>query len=186
MSRPTTGKPVGRPAARKPAPRSRTAEPEPFPVRVSALVLSGVGAVLLALAFAVLDWYQDSVGATLVAGTFADLRDVNTLVQLYGLSAPLILRVYFDWLALTLLLLVVAAFAATMISGPFGVAARIVGALAGAAGVIATCWAMQDLSTRVAGRHGFTVFTDARLGLWCALAGYALLGLAAGIGLRRR
>jgi hypothetical protein len=174
--------------ARQPAPvrgRGQPAVSEPAPLRLIPLLLAAAGVVLLMLAYAVVDWYDDGPNATLLAGSFADLRDVSTLARAYGLHAPLIVRSYFAWLAFALLIAAVLAVAATLLPRPAGIAARVGGAVIGGLGMIATCWAMQDLSTRVTGRHGITVFTDAGLGIWFCLAGYVLLGLAAGLGLRR-
>jgi hypothetical protein len=171
------------PAARR-APGALPA-PEPgLALRLPVILLCGTGAIGLALSFTALTWYSRS-GTTLVAGTFGDLRDVTTLARIYGLHAPLILRAYFSWLALAAFIGAVALVGATAAPRRLALLARIAAPIAGAAGIALTCWAMQDLSDRVTGRSGITVFTDASIGLWACLLGFAALGLGGAIGLRR-
>lgn len=138
------------------------------------------------LAFAVLDWYHGVGAASLIDGTFADLRDVNTLAQLYGVHAPIILRAYFGWLALALFVAAVIGLGVSALRAPFGRIGRWIGAVAGFGGFAATCWAMQSLSAAVTERHGITVLTGSRAGLWCCLGGYLLLGAASAGGVRGR
>jgi hypothetical protein len=171
-----------------PAARRASSARAPAPglaLRLPAVLLGGIGAIGLALSFTALTWYSRS-GTTLVAGSFGDLRDVTTLARIYGLHAPLILRAYFSWLALAAFVVAVALVAATAAPRQLGLAARIGAPIAGGAGIALTCWAMQDLSDRVTGRSGITVFTNAGVGLWACLLGFAALGLSGAIGLRRR
>lgn len=148
-------------------------------------LLAGLaGTILLALSFAVLDWYRGSGSSSLVDGGYADLRDVNTLAQLYGFHAPLILRAYFSWLAFALFLVGVLGAGASALRPPPGLIGRWVGAVGGFGGFVATCWAMQSLSSAVTQRHGITVLTGSRAGLWSCLIGFLLLGAAAAFGLR--
>ncbi|MCW2604587.1 MAG: hypothetical protein JWN61_2722 [Pseudonocardiales bacterium] len=155
-------------------------------LRRSAVLLAGTGVVLVALALAVLPWYDSAAGSSIVGGTYRDLRDVETLAQLYGLRAPLVLRLYFGWLPAVLLVASIAAVGAT--AGPPSMrrTARVLAPLLGLAALIATCWALQNLWDRVGGRAGFSIAGDSRIGMWAALLGFALLGLAGAIGLRRR
>lgn len=165
-------------------PRTRPPRGE-LDLRRSAVLLGGAGVCLIALALTVLPWYDDSPGSSIVAGSYRDLRDVETLAELYGLRAPLVLRLYFGWLPAALLLGAIAA--AALSAGPRAVRApaRIAAALLGASGVVLTCWALQNLWDRVGGRSGFSILHDSRLGLWCVLAGFALVGCSGGLGLRR-
>jgi hypothetical protein len=172
------------PSARR-APPARRAPEAGVALRLPVILLGGAGAIGLALSFTALTWYSRS-GTTLVAGTFGDLRDVTSLARIYGLHAPLILRAYFSWLALAAFIVAVALVGATAAPRRLAVAARVAAPIAGATGVALTCWAMQDLSDRVTGRSGITVFTNASVGLWACLLGFAALGLSGAIGLRRR
>lgn len=181
-------------ASRKPPPRPRSlaaraaaARSERGPdLRRSAVLLAGLGAGLVALALAVLPWYRDSVGSSIVRGSYRDLRDVLTLAELYGLDAPVILRLYFGWLPAALLLGLLGAIAATLGRPPLRTAGRLAAPLLGAVAIVATWWALADLWDRVAGRTGPGILGDSRSGLWAILLGFALLGLAGAIGLRRR
>lgn len=155
-------------------------------LRRSAVLLAGLGVVLVALALTVLPWYDNAAGSSIVGGSYRDLRQVETLAELYGLPAPLVLRLYFGWLPAALLIAAIAVVAAT--AGPPAVRrpARIAAPLLGAASVITTCWALQNLWSRVGGRGGFSIAGDARIGMWGVLIGFALLALAGALGLRRR
>ena len=102
------------------------------------------------------------------------------------LHAPLILRLYFGWLPAALLIALIAAVGAT--AGPTALRrpARIAAPLIGAASAIATCWALQNLWSRVGSRSGLSIAADSRVGMWAVLLGFALLGVAGALGLRRR
>lgn len=155
-------------------------------LRRSTVLLAGLGGVLVALALAVLPWYDDAAGSSIVGGSYRDLRDVETLAELYGLHAPLVLRLYFDWLPAALLVTAIALVAAT--AGPPALRrpARIASPILAAASMVTTCWALQNLWDRVGGRGGFSIAGDSRIGMWGGLAGFALLGVAGALGLRRR
>ena len=155
-------------------------------LRRSAVLLAGLGAVLVALALAVLPWYDSSAGSSIVGGSYRDLRDVETLAELYGLRAPLVLRLYFGWLPAAFLIASIAAAAATAGPPVRRRAGRIAAPVLGAASILVTCWALQNLWNRVGGREGLSIAGDSRIGMWAALIGFALLGLGGAIGLRRR
>lgn len=169
------------------AARAAAAEQAPrLELRRSAILLGGLGAMLVALALTVLPWYDEAPGSSIIRGGYRDLRDVLTLAELYGLHAPLILRLYFGWLPAALLIALIAAVGAT--AGPTALRrpARIAAPLIGAASAIATCWALQNLWSRVGSRSGLSIAADSRVGMWAVLLGFALLGVAGAIGLRRR
>ena len=181
MSRSNTARP--RPA--RPSGALSAPAPAGLNLRLSAVLLSGLGVGLLALSFSVLDWY-DTAASTLVSGSYADLRDVALLAQASGQHLPWILRSYFSGLALGAFLALVGLVACTLAPGRYGAAARLGASVAGAGGIVASLWAVQDLSDRVTGRSGITVLTDAQWGIWACLLGFLALGLAGAIGLRRR
>lgn len=167
--------------------RADSASPSPgLDLRRSAVLLTGLGVGLVTLALAVLPWYDSSANSSIVGGSYRDLRDVTTLARLYGLHAPLVLRLYFGWLPLALLIASIAVVGAT--AGPRGVrpAARIAAPILAAGAMITTCWALQNLWDRVGRRGGFSIAGDSRIGMWAVLIGFALLGLAGALGLRRR
>jgi hypothetical protein len=169
------------------AARAGVAQPSSsLDLRRGSVLLAGLGVVLVALALAVLPWYDNSAGSSIVGGMYRDLRDVETLGELYGLQAPLVLRLYFGWLPAALLVALIVAVAAT--AGPARVRrpARIAAPILAAASVLTTCWALQNLWHRIGGRAGFSIASDSRIGMWAVLLGFALLGLAGAVGLRRR
>jgi hypothetical protein len=145
-------------AAPRRHPRSRSARAavaqptRSIDLRRATVLLAGFGVVLVALALAVLPWYDNSAGSSIVGGTYRDLRDVETLGELYGLRAPLVLRWYFGWLSAALLVALIVAVAAT--AGPALVRrpARIAAPIHAAASVLTTCWALQNLWHRIGGR----------------------------------
>ncbi|HET6875942.1 MAG TPA: hypothetical protein VFH38_00280 [Jatrophihabitans sp.] len=140
-----------------------------------ALVLLGTALVVASLV--ALTWYSVTAKAD-VAGngfTFPDLR-----ANADQLNAP-VASAYFDWLAWALV--IGAAVVGIVANIPTRAAdvLRVLGFLAGVAGVIGTYYAMAQLfyAQHAAGGSTHGVWHNSNLGLWCALAGFALLAIGA-------
>lgn len=148
------------------------------------VVLVIVGAALVVLSVAALQWYRVSHGAGVASGgfTFRDLQqDADSL------NAP-IAAAYFNWLAFALGVAVTVTGILANVPLPANGSLRILGFLCGAGGVVGTYYALSQLfyAEHAAGgsRHG--VLQDATYGLWCALAGFALAAVGAALGPRQR
>jgi hypothetical protein len=148
------------------------------------VVLVVVGAALVVLSVAALQWYRVSHGAAVAGGgfTFRDLQqDADQL------NAP-IAAAYFDWLAFALGVAVTVTGILANVPLPANGPVRVVGFLCGAGGVVGTYYAMSQLfyAEHAAGgsRHG--VLQDATYGLWCMFAGFAFAAVGAALGPRQR
>lgn len=141
-----------------------------------------VGVVLVILAVASLQWYRVDAGVD-VAGSGFTFRDLQQNAD--QLDAP-IAAAYFNWLAFALGL--GAAVAGVLANVPSAAAnvLRLLGFLIGAAGVVATWYALAQLfsAQHAAGGGGHGVLHNASYGVWCALAGFLLAALGATIGPR--
>lgn len=143
-----------------------------------ALVLLGTALVVASLVG--LTWYSVTAKAD-VAGsgfTFTDLR-----ANADQLSAP-VASAYFDWLAWALLIGAAVVGIVANIPLPTANVLRVLGFLAGVAGAIGTYYALAQLfyAQHAAGGSGHGVWHNSTLGLWCALAGFALLAIGAVLG----
>lgn len=149
-------------------------------VRLPAVALVLVGAVLVLLSFRFLDWYDvPTRNAADAAGhiTFGTLH--SSVDQLSGTAAA---SAYFGWLAwLLLIALIITGVGANL---PFGPAdpLRLLGCVLGVAGVAATYFAIVQLHNAqvAAGAEKHSVFHNATWGLWLALLGF-LIGAAGAV-----
>lgn len=147
------------------------------------ILLALVGAGLVIVALKGLQWYDVEAGNN-VAGsgfTFADLRANSD-----ELGAA-VARAYFDWLALTLLVLGGVTAIAANVPTRLSDAIRVVAFSFGLLGVTATYYAVAQLfnAQRAAGGSSHSVLHNASFGLWACLAGFAMITVGGALGPRR-
>jgi hypothetical protein len=144
-------------------------------VGIVGLVLTLIGAALVVVSFASLDWLSgdDGFGDNLEV-KFSDLHD------LVSHGSPTLSRLYFDWLGWTLL-------AAVVVFGVLGNLAirshplwRVLGIMAGLAGAACTFFAIYGNGTSLS-----DVAKYGAVGFWLAIAGFLLAAIGAVIGPRR-
>lgn len=142
---------------------------------VLGIVLVLVGAAMIFLSFAVLDWYPGSTDPSAVAHVgFAELGGVST-----GDRVPALSSEYFAWLAGVFLLLMIAIGSAANLPTRASGLLRVLGALIGIGGVVATYYALDGLSRL---NEGDYPLHKASAGIWLTLAGYVVAGVGAAIG----
>jgi xanthosine utilization system XapX-like protein len=143
-------------------------------VGITGIVFTAIGAALGVVAFTALDWGKTS------PTKFSDLHHTVTALDRVGVATG-IAKLYVGWLGWTLLAVAVVLAIAANLPSPASPALRIVGALAGLAGIGLTLWAI-DLG------HGppYTEFLkNARVGFYVALGAFVFISLGAMIGPRR-
>jgi hypothetical protein len=169
------------------------------------LVLAVIGAVAVLLAFLVFRWYRSSASNPLFQqankSKFSQLHHFIDRGQHFVQAHPVVAKYidfgvapqYYSWLGW--LLFAASVVLAVLAVLPFGlsVAARVLGILAGLAGVGLTLWALDlvSFSGPLAPRFGSkTSFTDwlshTYIGAWLALGGFLVLAIAAATGPRRK
>lgn len=148
----------------------------------SGVLLVALGAVLALLSIVGLRWYAVDSGADTAGDgfTFADLHS-----NADQLNAP-IASAYFDWLAWTLLIAVVVVGLAANLPTPVADVLRVVGFVIGVVGVVGTYYSLAQLfnAQHAAGASDHSVLHSSTLGVWCALAGFAIAGFGAVLGPR--
>jgi hypothetical protein len=151
------------------------ARPNDRTIGVYGITLVVAGAVLLLLAFTTLSWYRiDTVGADSVGSlrfTFSKLHDLLRDNH----SAPRSSRVYFGWLAWTLLLSMIAVGFVANLPTRAAVVLRPIGLAIGAFGVSMTYYSFDKLN---GGNH----LDHARAGVWLAMIGFAAGAVGAALG----
>ncbi|MDT4936909.1 MAG: hypothetical protein QOG80_580 [Pseudonocardiales bacterium] len=151
------------------------ARPNDRTIGVYGITLVVAGAVLLVLAFTTLSWYRidttgtDSVGS--LRFTFARLHDILRDNH----AAPRSSRVYFGWLAWTLLLSLIAVGFVSNLPTRAAVVLRPIGLAIGAFGVSMTYYSFDKLN---GGNH----LDHARVGVWLAMIGFATGAIGAALG----
>jgi hypothetical protein len=155
---------------------TRFAMVDPGPSSSFGLVGAGIAALGLVLglvSFLALDWVSGANGS----GTFSDLHEL--IDQLGSDALPGDTAMYFSWLGWVLLIgATVLAFLACL-PGPVSVALRVLGFLAGLAGIGLTIWAIKGSD------DWGQVFDDKGAGFYLALAAFLLIAVGALIGPRR-
>lgn len=140
-----------------------------------ALVL--VGAVLVLLSFATLDWYAaPPPGPDVVSGstTFSALHHNADQLGGAGLASA-----YFSWLSWLLLIAVITVGAATLVVRKNVDAYRVGGLFLGLVGAATTYYALNQMA---GASSGGGTFDHASIGVWLTLAGFLLAGAGAAIG----
>jgi hypothetical protein len=148
------------------------------------LLLVVVGAALVVAAFGGLQWYKAD-GGNNVAGLGFTADDLKANADSLGAAVA---GAYFDWLALTLLVVGGVAALAANVPSPVCDPLRVVAFTVGLLGVIATYYALAQLfnAQQAAGGSAHTVLHNASFGVWAALLGFALITLGGALGPRRR
>lgn len=155
-------------------------------VRVTGVVLVLAGAVLVLVAFGLVDWYD------VPAHNAADATDDITFGALHSTATQLggtgLASAYFGWLAWLLLIgLILTGVAANL---PFGATDpfRVAGFLFGVLGGTATYFAVAQLHNAQvsAGAEKHSVFYNSTWGLWAALSGFLIGAVGAVLGARTK
>lgn len=153
-------------------------------VRMLGVTLVLGGAVLVLIAFGLLDWYAVPTRHA------ADATDDITFRALHSSARQLggtgLATAYFGWLAWLLLIgLILAGVAANLPFGPID-PFRVAGFLCGALGASATYLAVAQLHNAqvAAGAEKHSVFYNATWGLWAALIGFVIGAAGAVLGAR--
>lgn len=143
-----------------------------------------VGAALVVLSIATLQWYQANHGVD-VAGSGFTFHDLQQNAD--QLNAP-IATAYFNWLAFTLGIAVTVTGILANVPLPANGALRLLGFLCGIGGVVGTYYSLAQLfyAEHAAGGSAHSVLHNATYGVWCTLAGFALSGIGAALGPRAR
>lgn len=143
-------------------------------------LLTAAGALLIVLAFTVIDWFKGPSGTTRPGDLHRILSHAGNLSE--GLS-----KAYFSWLGWALLALAVLTAliaAAPTLGGPF----RIIGPVVAAAAIAVTFVGIQLFRSSVVNGTGVsysTYLNNARVGFYLTLAGFVLIGIGAALGPRR-
>jgi len=160
----------------QPAWRSRDDEPSES-AGIVGLAVTAVGALLLVIGVAALNWYT-------VLGQAGKLSDLG--VSAKDIDAGL-MKAYSGYLVWILVLAVVAA--AVIASLPSGAAAlfRIIAPVLGVIGVVVTLLASSTFWNKAkdTGLQDAGVFKHAQIGLFLTLAGFLIAGIAGVFGPRR-
>jgi hypothetical protein len=147
------------------------------------LAVAGVGAIVLVVGF-FLNWYsQDGQGAK-----FSDFHK-----QLDGPGAPGFPKMYFGWLGWALLaLVIIAAVLANLPIGPAAAVMRILAPVLGIVGAAVTLLALnnfwdkyKDLLAQSGQPADVGLFKHSAIGLYMALAGFVIAGIAGVFGPKR-
>jgi hypothetical protein len=166
---------------------TRMARLDPGPSQrfgVVSAVLTGLGALLVILAFTALDWYGDGG----VSGSKSKFSDIHKTLDLVGGFAQGPAKLYFSWLGWALL--AAAAVTALLAALPtVGMPFRVFGAAAAVAGIVATFLAIQLLKNSDAVPRSYrgysTWLKHARIGFYVAVAGFVLMAVGAATGTSR-
>ncbi len=175
----------GQPGAMGPE-TTRMARLDPGPSHgfgVVSAVLTGLGALLVILAFTALDWF----GSGDVSGSKSKFSDIHKVLGISGLKdlAQGPPKLYFGWLGWALL--AAAALTALLAALPtLGAPFRVIGVLVAVAAIVLTFLAIQLLKNngQVPGDlRGYSAWLKhARTGFYTAVAGFVLMGVGAAIG----
>lgn len=146
-----------------------------------AVTLAGVGAAMVVLAFAGLDWYSFAGGQT--------VGDVRHLLDQAGSAANGLAVAYYSWLGWLLLLICTAA--AVLAAVPVhGVATgfRIAGPVLAGLATLFTLGSVELTSSDLAGSDALQSFYYGHVaaGFWITLFGFVLIGAGALVGPMRR
>lgn len=141
-----------------------------------------VGAALVVLSVATLQWYRVNQGVD-VAGSGFTFHDLQQNAD--QLNAP-VATAYFNWLAFTLGVAVTITGILANVPLPANGLLRVLGFLCGAGGVVGTYYALSQLfyAEHAAGGSKHGVLDNATYGVWCAFAGFALAAIGALLGPR--
>jgi hypothetical protein len=146
------------------------------------IALVVVGVALVVLSIGALQWYRVQPRVD-VAGSGFTFRDLQQDAD--QLNAP-VAAAYFNWLAFALGVALAVVGLLANVPLPGNGVLRVAGFLLGAAGAVATYYALAQLfyAQHAAGgsRHG--VLHNASFGLWCCLAGFVVAGVGAALGPR--
>lgn len=148
-------------------------------VGIIGLALAVVGAVLLILSFTTLNWYKPP------GGKFSDLHDAAKAADA-GLA-----KAFSGWLAWVLVaLVIITAVLANLPIGGMALTFRIIAPVLGILGIVLTLLALNNYWSKVkdaAQAQGIDVgiFNHSEIGLYFALAGFLIAGIAGVFGPRR-
>lgn len=144
-------------------------------------VLTGLGALLVVLAFTALDWY----GKNGLSGSQSRFSDIHKALDQIGDFAQSPAKLYFGWLGWVLL--AAAAVTALIAALPtVGMPFRVLGVLVAIAAVVLTFLSIQLVKNDQAVEKAFRGYgawlKHGRLGFYTAIAGFVLMGVGAAIG----
>jgi hypothetical protein len=141
--------------------------------------LAALGAGLVTGSFTVLDWFRHSGAEDLGSWKFGQVHGL--LDRLNGFdSVSIASKLYFSWLGWVLLAGAVAAMVVAHLSTRVAKAFRLVGPAMAVVGIVMTFVALRVLNS---GDPRYTEYiTHADLGFWCAVAGFAIIGVTAAMG----
>jgi hypothetical protein len=173
----------GQPAAMGPE-TTRMARLDPGPSErfgVVSAVLTGLGALLVIVAFTALNWFPKNV----VAGSSSKFSDIHKALGLIGGLAEGPAKLYFSWLGWALL--AAAAVTALLAALPaVGAPFRVIGVLVAVAGIAMTFVAIHLLKSSDQVPSSYNSYSGwlkhARIGFYVALAGFALMAVGAATG----
>jgi hypothetical protein len=145
-----------------------------------ALLVAGLALVVLSVG--ALQWYRVQPGVD-VAGSGFTFRDLQQNAD--QLNAP-VAAAYFNWLAFALGVAVAVVGVLANVPLPGTGVLRVAGFLLGAAGAVATYYALAQLfyAQHAAGGSSHSVLHNASYGLWCCLAGFVVAAIGAALGPR--
>jgi hypothetical protein len=164
----------GQPAAMGPE-TTRMARLDPGPslaFGVLGTVIAAVGAVLVVLAFTMLDW--------LTRGSEADshFRTIHRVLTRDAVPAAGTAKLYFSWLGWALLVAVVVFALLANLPSPLTNAFRVIGALGAAAAI-----AVTFVAIKLADGPAYSEYLKhARIGFYVAVGGFLLIGIGALVG----
>lgn len=163
---------------------TRMARLDPGPSQSFGLVsavLTGLGTLLVVLAFTALDWY----GENGVSGSDSKFSDIHKALDRVGDFAQGPAKLYFSWLGWALL--AAAAITALVAALPtVGAPFRVIGVLVAIAAIVLTFLSIQLIKnndTLPEAYRGYgTWLKHARIGFYVAVAGFVLIGVGAAAG----
>ena len=163
---------------------TRMARLDPGPSQSFGLVgavLTGLGTLLVVLAFTALKWYGDNG----VSGSGSKFSDIHKALDQVGDFAQSPAKLYFSWLGWALL--AAAAITALVAALPaVGAPFRVIGVLVAIAAIVLTFLSIQLIKNNDALPHAFrgygTWLKHARVGFYAAVAGFALMAVGAVVG----
>jgi hypothetical protein len=158
--------------------RSRYDEPSES-AGIAGLALAAVGALLLVVGIAALDWYS-------LSGQGIKFNDLHDAAKHGNVG---LMKAYGGFLAwILVVVVVVAAVLASLPIGAGGAACRVITPIVGALGIALTLVALNSFWTkdRKAGEAvDVGIFKHASIGLYLTLLGFVVVGIAGVIGPRR-
>jgi hypothetical protein len=170
-------------AGYRPPPR-----PGPRP-GVTGLVLGGLGAACLVVAFAAVNWFDGVTRGS--QSHFSDVHDVLTALDRLGGVAATPAKLYFSWLGWALFAAALVGVVAGNLPSPAAGLFRVLGVLSGLAGIVLTFLAIKLAKGSLGFNEGTRNTYDewlkhARVGFYLALGGFLLITVGALLGARRR